>query len=544
MPTPPNHLWPKYNMPEPDFNQVPEAKTVPKRRLHVSIVWIIPIVASVAGLWIVATEIFNKGPEIRITFVSAEGIEAHKTKINYNGIHIGTVTGVELAEDHKHVIATARIHPSAKDILVKDTKFWVVKARVSGLNITRLGTLISGDYLGVQLGHSQESVREFIADEVPPLDDTLGRHFTLKTARMGSLGPGTPVLLRQLAAGQVETCDLDKSGDFLKVRIFIQAPYDRYVTKDTRFWHASGIDLSVSTGGLHVQTESLMTILAGGIAFETPAADSPQPPAAKDATFPLFNDRADAFKPQTDDPHFYVFDFKQPIRGLAVGAAVEFRGIPIGEVTRISPQIDAKTGELTVSVTAHISPEKYDVTFVNALPSLDELSRHKRVMDALVRRGLRAQLKTASLLTGARFVSVDFMTNEPAATLDWSRIPVQLPTVSGAGGGLEDDVKGLMDKVQSAMAGAQAALTNMQAEFSATFANARGTLTNADNALAKASTVLTDAHKLIEPNSPLNAELNELLLQGGDAARALRVLADYLERHPEALIRGKTGQVK
>ena len=339
-------------MPDENFSKVPEAKAVPKKRTRLSFVWVIPIVAAVAGVWIAVTKILEKGPEITIVFSSADGLEANKTKINYDGLNVGTLTSIQLAEDHKHVIAKAEMSPKAKDFLVKDTKFWVVKPRITGLNITGLGTLISGYYIGVQLGQSKESERNYTALESPPLTgDVPGRTFILKTTELGSLGEGTPIYFRQLPAGQVVSYELDKDGKVLNVKIFVQSPYDQYITPDTRFWNASGVDVSLTAAGLHVQTESVMSILAGGIAFETPMTDSPLPPAEADTTFTLFDDRSDAFQPPPRNPHTYLLVFNQSVRGLSVGAPVEVNGIQIGQVTDIQAQFDAATTQFTVPVT-------------------------------------------------------------------------------------------------------------------------------------------------------------------------------------------------
>jgi paraquat-inducible protein B len=502
-------------MPDNDksFPQVPEAKAVPKRRTRLSLVWVIPIVAAAAGVWIAVTKILNEGPTITIVFSSADGLEANKTKVNYNGLDVGTLTSIRLADDHQHVIATAAMSPKAKDFLVKDTQFWVVKPRMSGLNVSGLGTLISGYYIGVQLGQSKESERRFIALEAPPFAGNVsGRFFTLKTTQLGSLGEGTPIFFRQLSAGQVVSYELDKGGEFLNVKVFVQAPYDQYVSPDTRFWQASGIDLTLSANGLHVQTESVMSILAGGIAFETPATDSPLPPAAADTTFTLFSDRTDAFAPPPHDPQTYLLVFKQSVRGLTVGAPVQLGGITIGEVTQINPQLDAKTMAFTVPVTISVDPQRYGVKFMNAPEGEDMIAVRKKIMNSLVSRGLRAQLKTGSLISGALYVSVDVVPNAPPASLDWSQNPVELPTLSGKIDALEDNVASLLK-------------------------NLNQTVTNAD-------LLLGNANQLIEPNSVLDMELSSLLLQGGDAARSVRLLADYLERHPEALIRGKTGEAK
>jgi len=516
------------------FSNVPEAKAVPKKRTRLSLVWVIPIVAAVAGVWIAVTKILEKGPEITITFSTGDGLEANKTKIVYDGLTIGTLTSIRLAEDHTHVIATAAMSPKTEKFLVKDLKFWVVKPRISGLNVSGLGTLISGYYIGVQLGQSKEGERSFTALESPPVGgDVPGRFFELQTKELGSLGEGTPIYFRQIQAGQVVSYELDKGGANLNVKIFIQSPYDQFVTPDTRFWNASGVDLSLTAAGLNVHTESVMSILAGGIAFETPTSDSPLPPAPADATFTLFDDRTEAFRPPPADPHTYLLVFKQSVRGLSVGAPVEIGGIQIGEVTAIQAQFDATTKEFSVPVTISVDPARFGVKFLNFPKSEDRAANHKRIMDALVARGLRAGLKTGNLISGSLFVAINFFPDEPPASIDWSQDPVQLPTKSGQLEAVEDSVAGLIKNLNKTV-------TNLDM----TVSSVRGTLTNADKLLTSSDKLMGNANNLIAPDSALNAELNNMLQQGGDAAQALRVLLDYLERHPEALIRGKTGEAK
>jgi paraquat-inducible protein B len=526
---------------DPSFPQVPESKAVPKKRTRLSLVWVIPIVAAAAGVWIAVTKILEKGPEITIVFSSADGLVANKTKVNYNGLDIGTLTSIKLAEDHNHVIATAAMHPKTKEFLVKDAKFWVVKPRMSGLNITGLGTLLSGHYIGMQLGESKESERHFVALETPPLTgDVPGRIFMLKTTELGSLGEGTPIYYRQLQAGQVVSYELDKDGGFLNVKIFVKSPYDQYVSPDTRFWQASGIDVSLSAAGLHVQTESVMSILAGGIAFETPTTDAPVPPAEANTTFTLFDDRTAAFRPPPRDPHTYLMVFKQSVRGLGVGAPVVMNGIIVGEVTKISPQFDAQKIEFSVPVTVLVDPVRYGVRFLNLPEGGNAPGNNKIIMDTLVAHGLRAQLKTGNLISGSLYVAIDLVPDAPVATLDWSQNPVQIPTLSGKLEAIEDSVASLLKNLDKTVIDARGTLTNadsLMQNLDKTLGTTRGTLTNADNLINNAGT-------MIAPDSAMNAELNILLQQGGDAARALRILADYLERHPEALIRGKTGEAK
>ncbi|MFA7231979.1 MAG: MlaD family protein [Victivallaceae bacterium] len=509
------------------LSKVPEAKIVVKKRTRFSLVWVIPIVAAVAGIWIVVTNILNRGPEITIVFQSADGLEAQKTKIKYNGLDIGVIKSIRLSENHKSIIATAQMSPNMKDLLVEDSKFWVVRPRITGMAITGLGTLISGDYVGMQLGKSQQKAFAFIALETPPLTgDTPGRVFTLKTPELGSLGISTPVFFRQLQVGQIVSYELDKNGKFLNVKIFVQSPYDQYVNADTRFWQASGIEVSMSANGINIKTESLLSILAGGVTFETPETRQAPLPVDAGATFNLFDDRAEAFKPPVCDPRDYVLVFKQSVRGLTKGAPVQFYGITIGEVTKISPQVDMAKMESCVQVTVSVDPKRYGVKFMDLPASENKVEAHKKLLNALVARGFRAQLNTGNLLTGSLLVSFDFSPEAPTFALDWSQKPLQLPTIPNTLSSIENSAAALLKNLN------QAAV------------DARCTISNTDKLLNNADKLFNNANQLIEPNSVMNAELNNLLQQGSGAARALRVLADYLERHPEALILGKKGEAK
>src|SRR6267154_5152186 len=217
---------------EPPLSSVPESRAVPKKRTRFSLVWFIPIVAALVGAWVALTRVRSERPKITIVMKSAEGLEAGKTKVHYNGVDIGTVTTVELTKDHKHVTMTAQMAPKTESFLVEDTKFWVVRPRISGANITGLGTLISGAYIGVEIGSSKEPKRDFVALETPPIitGNAPGRFFVLKTSDLGSLDTGTPIFFRRLHVGQVASYILDKDGKFFTVKVFVRAPYDEYVT--------------------------------------------------------------------------------------------------------------------------------------------------------------------------------------------------------------------------------------------------------------------------------------------------------------------------
>src|SRR5271163_1132080 len=395
---------------DPPLPRVPESRNVPRRRTRLSLVWFIPILAAIVGAWVAVTRVMSEGPKITIVMKSAEGLEAGKTKIHYNGVDIGTVETIILSDDHEHVILTAQMAPKTEEFLVEDTKFWVVRPRISGANITGLGTLISGAYIGMEIGSSKEERREFVGLEIPPVitGETPGRFFILKTKDLGSLDTGTPIYFRRLQVGQVASYALDPDGKNLTVKVFVQAPYDQYVNPNTRFWHASGIDVSLSASGLTVQTQSVLSILIGGVAFETAATALVLPPSDENAVFTLYSNRTEAFNPPPLNPQTYQLIFKDSVRGLAPGAPVEFRGITIGAVSDISAQIDLKTFEFSAPVTIALDPRRLGVKIFDLGPGGNLETMRRKLIDALVAHGVRAQLRTGNLLTGSLYVSLDF----------------------------------------------------------------------------------------------------------------------------------------
>jgi len=249
-----------------DRDDLPRATVVPKRGTRISVVWIIPILAAVVAIGIAIQRVMSEGPTITILFTVAEGLEAGKTFVKYKDVNIGQVTAVKLSTDHSKVEVTAKIDKSAGDLMVEDARFWVVQPRVTLSGVSGLGTLLSGNYIGFELGKSKKAQRKFTGLEVPPIitGSQPGRQFMLKAENLGSLGIGSPIYYRQLQAGQVIAYDLTADGKSVQMKVFINAPYDKYVNRDTRFWNASGVDVSVGAGGVEVRTQSLVSVVAGG----------------------------------------------------------------------------------------------------------------------------------------------------------------------------------------------------------------------------------------------------------------------------------------
>jgi paraquat-inducible protein B len=527
-------------MPDAVRTPVPQSRVVPPRRTGLSPVWIVPIIAAAVGVWVAVARIMGQGPTITIELKTAEGLEAGKTKVHYNGVDVGTVDKIELSPDHQLVVATVQMAPKTEAFLADDTTFWIVSPRISGANVTGLGTLISGAYIGMAIGNSKHPQRTFVALENPPVvaGDTPGRFFLLKTSTLGSLDTGTPVYFRRLQVGQVASYSLDADGSSLTIKFFVQAPYDQYVNPNTRFWNASGVDVSLTAAGLKVQTQSVLSILVGGVAFETAADTTPLPAADANTSFTLFDSREDAFKAPARTPQRYQLVFTDSVRGLTVGAPVYFHGIEVGEVMSIQAQVDAKTMQFSAPVTMSLDAQRMGVRITELAPGTNLDAMRREFLDRLIAHGVRAQLQSGNLLTGALLVSFDVFPDAPPATIDWSHDPPLLPTMPGQLQVLEASVASIVKKLD------EVPYKDIGDDLRKTMAELDRTLVSARSTLDDAGKLVGNADRMVEPNSVLGTELSTTMQELSRAARSLRVLTDYLEQHPESLIRGKSGEAK
>ncbi|MES2563129.1 MAG: MlaD family protein, partial [Pseudomonadota bacterium] len=295
----------------PELSEIPQAVRVRRRRWAMQWVWLLPVVAAVIGGWLAVRAILSDGPNVTIRFKTAEGIEPGKTRVKFKDVDIGVVRRITLADDRAGIIVRAELSKAARDLVVEDTRFWVVRARIAGGSISGITTLLSGSYIGMDPGKSTGSRRDFEGLETPPVITTglVGKQFLLRADDIGSLDVGSPVYFRRLEAGRVIGYELDQAGTGIVVRVFVNAPYDQFVTGNTRFWQASGIDVALDANGLKFNTESLASVVLGGLAFQTPEDAAPQPASPDGATFMLFQDRTQAMKEPITRRERYALTF-------------------------------------------------------------------------------------------------------------------------------------------------------------------------------------------------------------------------------------------
>jgi paraquat-inducible protein B len=537
---------------------IPEAVAAPRSGRSLQLVWLIPLVAALVGGWLAVKAILDKGPTVTVTFLTAEGLEKGKTKVRYKDVEIGLVTDVALSPDTSRVVVTAELVKDAKKYLVEDTRFWVVRPRISGGTISGLGTLLSGSYIGVDIGKSANAKREFVGLELPPVisSGAPGREFVLHAPNIGSLDVGSPVYFRRLQAGQVSDHTLDKGGKGVTIKVFINSPYDKFVNTNTRFWQASGIDLTLDAGGIKVTTESIVSILIGGLAFETPVDSTELPEAPAGAKFKLFPNAQLALKNPEPDVMKMTMVFNESTRGLVVGAPIDWRGIVYGHVTAISPVTEKtkKTRQFNIKVEADVYPQRMRPRDAGDAPLLSN-DRRRALTNTMVERGLRAQLRTGSLLTGQLYVALDFFPDQPKIKTkpikkgDFAddQLP-EIPTIPSPLLELQETLSSIgrkidkfpIEEVGADLQGTLKSATRLMNRLdSETISEARATMVDLRAALTDARRAIEAAEQVLKPTSPLSQDARDAMREITRAAAAFRVLADYLERHPDALLWGK-----
>lgn len=530
-----------------NLNELPEAVAVPKRRRLPQLVWLVPLIATIIGVWLLLDTIAQQGQTVVISFLTAEGIEPGKTRIRYKNVDIGKVKTVKLAKDRSHVLVTAQLVKQADDFRAADTRFWVVRPRVSGGKISGLGTLLSGAYIGVDVGRESAKSNEFTGLEVAPIltSGQPGRHFILHADDIGSLDVGSPVYFRHVQVGEVVAHQLEKDGGSVNINVFVHAPYDQYVTQRTHFWNASGVDVSMDANGVRLQSQSLLSVMIGGIAFEASGSDQKGDEAPANAVFVLYPDRALAMKAPDREPLILTMNFSDSIRGLTTGAPVDFRGIVVGEVLSAGVEYEKAREWFHFPVKIALYTERISLRGNGK----DVGSKVRQgLVKAVNERGLRAQLRTGNMLTGQLYIALDFFPDLKKTTVDWNRQPLEFPTVRGNFEGIQESLSKVLSKLEKMPLEEISAdirkvlntIDHSASSFDKLAQRIDGEMAPEITASVKElRATLATAERLLAADSPLQQDVRDALREVGRAAQSFRTLSDTLESQPESLIRGK-----
>lgn len=560
---------------------IPQA--VMKTKKSFSIVWLVPLVAILIGGGLIYKAVTEKGPEITISFKSAEGLEAGKTKIKYKDIEIGQVTAITFGKDLSHIIVSAELHKTTARFLTDKSRFWVVRARISSGTVSGLGTLLGGAYIAMDPREDGKSAKEYVGLEEQPIiaTDEPGRQYRLKAKKLGSLQQGTLVYYRQIKVGKVESYTLAENGQDVDVQIFIHEPYHEYIRKNTRFWNASGFDVSLGADGLTVNTESMLSIISGGLAFDNPKESQTDTPADDNQVFTLYDSFEAAQQELYTLKERWKLIFKSSVRGLEPDAPVELKGMVLGRVVSVDLEFGEDRTDMAIVVMIETEPER----FAGETGFPDKAAQQKFI-DRLVAQGLRAQLKTGSILTGALYVNLDFHPQLPPAKMDWEGEYPVFPTLPQSSEELMSAVESFVQKlekfpVQEIGSNLQAIVANLKktteqisgGEVESILHNVNsftGQLSKSDvdalvnnltktiedigilieslntggegevNAtLTQAQNTMLSIEQILGADSSFHQETTRAMREIADAASAIRMLVDFLERQPNALIYGK-----
>lgn len=551
------------------------AEIVVKKRAGLSMVWLIPIVAALIGGYLVWMTLSQRGPEITIIFQTASGLEAGKTRIKFKDVVVGEVEQVSLSPDLSQIIVSARMGRGSEAYLTEGAQFWAVMPRIGASGISGLETVVSGSFIEVDpgpLGGSPK--RQFVGLAEPPLirSDVPGQRFELRADRLGSISRGAPIHYRGIEVGQILGTELLAGEQEVGFPIFVRAPYDKLVTNGSRFWNASGLTVSAGADGLKVEVASLQSLVMGGINFDTPPSPTPAPAAGEGHVFRLFESfDAVSNAAYTERIQMRAY-FDGSVRGLQQGAPVEVRGLNIGRVLDVHLEFDPRENRILIPVTMEIEPERIMVSGGGDVRPSD--GDGFPVLTALVGRGMRAQLRTGSLLTGDLVVALDFFPEaEPAEVRSEGNLPV-VPTIPTQLDSLTASVERVLERVsalpieglvadmrrtvqgveglvaspetKAAVQALNQSLVQMQGligqvstEVGPTSTALRESVQQLQATLRQAQATLQGAQSFVGPDSQIRYDVSALLKELQGAARSIRVFADYLERNPQALIRGK-----
>jgi paraquat-inducible protein B len=581
-------------------DSVPEAINVSKSRF--SIVWIIPLLALMLGGWLTYEYLQEKGTVVQIEFRSADGLSAGKTKIKYKDVEVGIVDDISFSRNLSSVIVTATITSNMRKHLNPETRFWVVRARVAAGEVTGLGTLLSGAYIGMEPGESKEKIQKsFKGLDKPPLlfIEDHGTLYTLSTDTLASFEAGAPIYYRRFRVGEVLSYTLNKLGTEFSIEIFVKAPYDQLIFENTQFWNASGIDVKLSADGFEMQTESMITLLLGGLAFDNLEKEK-GPQAQAGTQFTLYDNRqAAANAEHTKESQQYRLYFDSSARGLSVGAPVTVRGIPFGRVTDVALEYDLRDKSFKVPVT--FESERHRLVIVGKKSADDT----PPTAADLVSHGLRAQLRSGNLLTGQMLIDFDVYPDAEPVEVRYEGEYIVLPTIATSLDSIKhslfdlmgklgkmpldeiginlnnilkgadelihsDDVSDILASINQASAQLNSSAEGLNALINSTdvetilrnfsqasvqinssaegidtlvrSADVKAILSNINQASVQLKQTLVQANEVtagLTEDSTVYQEVLRTLRELSGAARSLRQMAEVLERNPEALLKGK-----
>jgi paraquat-inducible protein B len=516
----------------------------------VSKIWLVPIVAFFIGVWMVYYQWSNQGPLITIEFNTATGLEAGKTKIKTRNVDIGTVRDIELSDDLSGVLVTVRMDKNVAPILHTDNQFWIVSPRISLSGVSGLGTILSGPYINMAPGVEPLMSERFIALSAPPVTPagTPGLHVTLNSESEFAYKKGDPVVYKGIKVGEFEDIFFNFEERVVYYNTFIEDPYHKLITSNTKFWDISGVQMKLGAGGIQVSTGSLETLLTNGVTFGIPEG-MPVGEQINDRSFfdihPSYDSASEErFKLRAE----YVILVEDTIRGLQVGAPVEYRGLVVGKVLSINAIDNNQDGLLErgydIPVVISIQPGR-----VQQPDNAVGLAFIRKQTTLWIEQGLRATLNTGNIITGALFVDLQNYPDAPPIEAQSLYGYEVIPTITDEFSEITSKVTAILDNINDIKLKAISDnATDMLSEIAQAAKALQSTANTADRLLTtvhedKVSSALTDTlenlSKLSQDystDSETYKELNHTMQSLQSTLQELQPLLLQLNSTPNSLI--------
>ncbi len=545
-------------------------------------IWLVPLIAIVIAGWLIVKTISEKGPEISISLPTAQGMEAGKTPLKYKDVTIGIVDRIEIPDDEDEVRVIVSVQQFAEKYLTDTARFWVVSPAIGLEGISGLETLLSGSFLEIDPGNGGEDQFEFKGLDTAPVitSTTSGREFLLRAERLGNSKRGTPVIYRGIRVGKVLGHRLSTDRQSVELFAFIEAPYHELVREGTRFWDAGGVNVSLSTAGIEVGAESVQALLSGAVEFETPEIFKDTFLAEEGQEFALYTNRQAMEEAKFTERVRYILYFDGSVSGLSVGAAVEFKGMKIGTVRQINLEFLQETGDYFLPVMIDIEPQRVKLAGSDdKIFSVVEAGKiRSQVLDVLIDRGLRARLKSSNFLTGQLIVDLDLFPNKPARYIGRSEIYTEIPTLPMELEEITTSLTRLVEKIErlpiekistsflrtaegmerivnsgdldiaireyrDLAVSVKSMINTIDKKTLPSIGGAvdetRTALQRVDDTLKSANDLFTSADSVLKDGSPVKYDLSVMMREVAAASRAVRNLAEFLERNPSSLLSGK-----
>ena len=538
-----------------------------RKRQKISVFWLVPFFAALLGLFLAYNFYKEQGPLITIQFNTAEGLIAGKTPIRYRDVNIGVVEKIKLTDDLEKVTVEARMTVSSERYLNNHARFWVVRPRIGTSGVSGLGTLLSGSYIQVTSLVGTAFQTRFKGLEKPPLTEegAPGLRLKLQAEQAGYVGIGSPVYYRQVKVGQIEAQRILPDYKMVEFTIFIESPHHKIIRNTTKFWNVSGFSLNLDANGLSVRSPSLEGLAQGGVAFDI-IEEYEFPYKVEDGHVFTLHETRDIAEEDTLDlsstrKFEYVTYFEGSVRGLSVGAPVEYKGVQIGRVSDIKLLYDEAIENVVVPVLIEFQPDRLLGIQVEETDFLN---------NTIVRK-LQAKLQTGNLLTGQLFVSLVARDDGLISQLEKNADGVVvLPSI-------KSDLERVTEGVQDALVKindlpledliTSATVTITQAQQLLADVNQLGVASRLDSTFGAADVALSEYANLaavigkemnsltsqmgkfvstadesiegIAPDSPLYYNLLNTLKDLQQAARAVLAFSESVEKKPEEFLFGK-----